>query len=384
MKQFFQFFVGLALAANVANAIASADHVGRYDFSYGVQADIRVRPIQVFDDGVSTYFQFRPMESLPAIFRVSPNGPVILTLQPDGPYLRADGVGGEYLVRLGSATGRITYTRVGRFTPIRAPETVDPAAWTPRGRAEMPLSSAMEAKSAVALEANSYATPAKGDRVSWESSQVLIDETAIGFAANSAKLNAGAVRKLNLLAQGLSGDYLIRVTGRDDGELKEGVDKARSNAIRAHLIANGAHANRIKMDVGSPVKDGNAWLSHVVVEKREMTQRRRDVVAQVTAPSPEPSPARASAEAPSDGFRLLASDVTLSRALKRWAEATNYQVAWEIDVDPPLNADGALPAATMQQAMESLAADMRAKAYDVEITIYANRVIRIAYKKADK
>jgi len=381
MKQFFQIFVGLALAASVANAMATADHVGRYDFSYGIQADIRVRPIQVFDDGVSTYFQFKPMESLPAIFRVAPNGPVILTLQPDGPYLRADGVGGEYLVRLGSATGRITYTREGRFAPIPAPETVDPEAWTPRRRAEMPLSTAMEAKSAVALEANSYATPAKGDRVTWESSQVLIDETAIEFAANSAKLNAVAIRKLNLIAKGLSGDYLIRVTGRDDDDLREGIDKARSNAIRTHLIANGAHANRIKMDVGSPVKNGKAWLSHVVVEKREVIQRPRPVIAHVTTPSPAPLSAQVPPEAPADGFRLLASDLTLSRALKRWAEATNYQVAWEIDVDPPLNADGSLAVTTMQQAMESLAADMRAKAYDVEITIYANRVIRIAHKK---
>ena len=382
MKQFIHIFVGLAMAASITSAMATSDHVGRYDFSYGVQADIRVRPIQVFDDGVSTYFQFKPMESLPAIFRVASGGPVILTLQPDGPYLRADGVGGEYLIRLGSATGRITYTRPGRFMATPAPKTVDPSAWTPRGRAEMPLSTAMEAKSAVALEANSYATPAKGDRVTWESSQVVIDETAIEFEANSAKLNAGAVRKLKRLAQGLSGDYLIRVTGRDDGELKEGVDKARSKAIRDFLIAHGAYANRIKMDVGSPVKDGKSWLSHVVVERREVTalSRPAPAIEQAAAAAPIPAPA----EAPADGFRLLASDVTLSGALKRWAAATNYQVAWEIDVDPPLNADGALPATTMQQAMESLAADMRAKTYDVEITIYANRVIRIAHKKADK
>ena len=380
MKQFIHIFVGLAMAASITSAMATSDHVGRYDFSYGVQADIRVRPIQVFDDGVSTYFQFKPMESLPAIFRVAPEGPMILTLQPDGPYLRADGVGGEYLIRLGSATGRITYTRAGRFTEIQAPQTVSPAAWTPRGRAEMPLSTAMEAKAAVALEANSYATPAKGDKVIWEASQVMIDETAIEFAANSAKLNAGAVRKLNRLAQGLGGEYLIRVTGRDDGEMKEGVDKARADAIRAHLVANGAFANRIKTDVGSPVKEGKAWMSHVVVERREVAERPKPATTQVTAHAPAPAPA----EAPADGFRLLASDVTLSGALKRWAAATNYQVAWEIDVDPPLNADGALPATTMQQAMESLAADMRAKAYDVEITIYANRVIRIAHKKADK
>jgi hypothetical protein len=120
----------------------------------------------------------------------------------------------------------------------------------------------------------------------------------------------------------------------------------------------------------------------VVVERREVTALTRPAPAieQAAAAAPIPAPA----EAPANGFRLLASDVTLSGALKRWAAATNYQVAWEIDVDPPLNADGALPATTMQQAMESLAADMRAKAYDVEITIYANRVIRIAHKKADK
>lgn len=371
MKQFFQILVGLTLSASIAAAVAS-DHVGRYDFAYGVQSDIRVRPIQIFDDGANTYFQFRQMDSLPAIFRVTPDGPVMLTLQVDGPYLRADGVGAEHLIRLGSATGRVTYARPGRFALIQAPASVDPSMWTARGREGIPLSTAMEARGAVALEANSYATPAKGDKVIWETSQFLVDEFAIGFGTDSSKLTPDASRKLMRLARDLGGEYLIRVTGRDDGNLKEGVDRARAKVIREFLIANGARSSQIKTDVGSPVKDGKYWLSHVVLERREA----------VAAPKAATAVAARSAEAPVGGFKLLATDHTLSGAVRRWASATNYQVAWEIDVDPPLQADGELQASTMHQAMEFLASDMRAKSYDVTITIYANRVIRIAYSQA--
>lgn len=371
MKQFVQILVGLTLAASMAGAIAS-DHVGRYDFSYGVQADIRVRPIQIFDDGANTYFQFRPMDSLPAIFRVTQDGPVMLTLQVDGPYLRADGVGAEHLIRLGSATGRVTYARPGRFTAISAPAAIDPAMWTARGREGLPLSTAMEARSAVALEANSYATPAKGDKVQWASSQLQLDELAVGFSADSSRISPETSRKLKRLARDLEGDYLVRIIGRDDGNLKEGVDRARAKAIRELLIANGARSNQIKIEVGSPVKDGKVWLSHVIVERREV----------VAAPKTQIDTPAKNAEAPMGGFKLLATDRTLSGALRRWAASTNYQVAWEIDVDPPLQADGELLASTMHQAMESLAADMRSKSYDVKITIYANRVIRIAYTQA--
>ena len=46
------------------------DRVGHYDFSYQAAGDNRVRPVQVFDDGKSTFFQFRAGEPVPAIFAI--------------------------------------------------------------------------------------------------------------------------------------------------------------------------------------------------------------------------------------------------------------------------------------------------------------------------
>jgi hypothetical protein len=51
------------------------DRMGGYDFSYQAIGDQRVKPVQVFDDGRNTYFQFRSGEPIPAIFADSSPAP---------------------------------------------------------------------------------------------------------------------------------------------------------------------------------------------------------------------------------------------------------------------------------------------------------------------
>lgn len=360
----------LLLLATVS--IAHADQYGRYDFEYSIVADPRVRPIQVFDDGTSTFFQFGKTDTLPAVFRVSSKGPELMTLQFEGPYLKASGVAAEYLIRLGSANGSVVYTKPGRFQPVAAPANPPPSQWTPAARAAMPLSRAMEEQGAIALEANSYATPVKGDRMAWTTGAAKTDEISITFPAGSSKLTSDQLRKIKALAVRVQGQYSVRITARDDDELKEGVEQARGAVIRAALLQQGLKGEAIRVEYGHGVKEGRMWASQVSVISHELQARQRDAVepAQQTV-------AAVSTEMPPDGFRLSQADSTLSGAVKRWASATNYQVVWDAPHDPVIEGAATLSASSMKDALQVVVADMRSKGYEVGVTIYANRVIAV-------
>ena len=58
----------LAVAAALGLVVvhgSTEDRIGGYNFSYDMTGDNRVRPIQVFDDGRDTFFQFRAGDPVP-------------------------------------------------------------------------------------------------------------------------------------------------------------------------------------------------------------------------------------------------------------------------------------------------------------------------------
>lgn len=370
IRRVFLFLLATLLLA--ANAFAQGDRYGRYDFEYAIEADQRVRPIQVFDDGTNTFFQFPKAEALPAVFRVGAKGPELLTLQFEGPYLRATGIGAEYLIRLGSYNGRVAYSRPGRFQPVAAPANPSPSQWTPAARASTPLSRAMEEQGAVALEANSYAIPVKGDRMVWTTGSPRTEEISITFPAGSSKLSADQLRKIKALSQRVQGQYSVRITARDDDELKEGVEQARGAVIRAALLQQGLKGESIRVEYGHGVKEGRLWASQVSVISHELRARdpaETDATSRPLLQTP--------GESPSDGFRMSPADGTVAGALKRWAAATGYQVVWDVPTDPAIDGAATLPVVTMKDAVQAIVADMRAKGYEVGATIYSNRVIAV-------
>lgn len=109
------------------------DRMGGYDFSYQAIGDQRVKPVQVFDDGRNTYFQFRSGEPIPAIFVDSSSGTALQMPQIEGPYVKVPTVSGVYSLRLGYSSGRVIYsggTRgqdAGRLAPVPAVAPVAPA-----------------------------------------------------------------------------------------------------------------------------------------------------------------------------------------------------------------------------------------------------------------
>lgn len=85
-------------------------------------------------------------------------------------------------------------------------------------------------------------------------------------------------------------------------------------------------------------------------------------------------------EAPAIGFDFKASDRTISGAIRRWASAANYKVVWDLPLtmDAPVSGDVPVGAANMQDALEKVVAALQRKGYDIQATVYSNRVIRFS------
>lgn len=94
--------VGACVASGAAQA---------YDFAYQLSGDRRVAPVQVFDDGASTWLQFTPGQALPAIFDLGRDGQAgnLLSYVQQGPYVVLNGTAGGFLLRIGDVTARAEY-----------------------------------------------------------------------------------------------------------------------------------------------------------------------------------------------------------------------------------------------------------------------------------
>lgn len=73
-----------------------------YDFSWRLSGDRQAGPIQIFDDGRSTWLQFAPQQPIPAIFSRSEQGDQLLAHRTQGPYVVVDGVWSLLIMRAGA------------------------------------------------------------------------------------------------------------------------------------------------------------------------------------------------------------------------------------------------------------------------------------------
>lgn len=371
-------FVAVALALPATATIApTPERIGRYDFSYQIQAHSRVTPVQVFDDGVNTYFQFNGGGAVPAIFRVTEFGPELTIQTFEGPYLRVDGTAAQFLLRLGSASGSVTYMAAGRrggapgteavpaLKPLMAPT------WKAVVASSQPVAFTPSEAQPRALETNSYATPAKGDVIEWAAGASETEEHEYVFAKDSSSLSGSQLARLRRLAKSLSGNYKVVIIGRDDDGLKEGTAEARARFIAQALVKSGVRQSLVEGRIGGAVKSSGGWATHVRVIRTPIArQATRGLSVAPQAPL----------EAPPDGFALLVSDRNIAAAVNRWARATSYQIVWDAPEagEPEINANYRLSATSMREAIDLLVQGMRAKGYDVNATIYKNRVVRLA------
>lgn len=111
-------------------SVSEVRTLGRYDFSYRIEGDARAAPLQIFDDGRQTYFQFR--EPVPAIFALGGDQQrVKLAPRRDGPYLVLDRIEREFVFVLdedkAQAAGKYIGAQNRAVLPHELPALPEPA-----------------------------------------------------------------------------------------------------------------------------------------------------------------------------------------------------------------------------------------------------------------
>jgi type IV secretion system protein VirB9 len=78
--------------------------------AYGVTGSAALRPIEIFDDGQMTYFQWAPNVAVPAIFAVAADGSdSLVNYVVRGPYIIVDQVAGRFKLRSGKEVATVEY-----------------------------------------------------------------------------------------------------------------------------------------------------------------------------------------------------------------------------------------------------------------------------------
>jgi type IV secretion system protein VirB9 len=82
--------------------IPELDDPSKYNFGYSLTGSNVIAPIRIFDDGVFTYFQFRPNAEVPAFFIVNSDGrEQIINYRARGDYIVIERTASQYTLRLG-------------------------------------------------------------------------------------------------------------------------------------------------------------------------------------------------------------------------------------------------------------------------------------------
>lgn len=424
----------VAVVMGAAPAIsAPGNRVGSYDFGYATNGDTRIAPVQTFDNGKDTFFQFRAGDPIPAIFQVKGKEVNLMVPTFEGPYVKVPSTSGRYTLQLGRARAQVVYVTGTREEGVRVDaygangQRVAPAAAVrdPNARLVASLENSMQYLSATSLEANSYATPLRGDRIEWRDSETVTENEQVWFPKGQGFLGKNALRDVAALGARYTNASAIVITGRDDDSFKEGLEMARANSIKATLIKAGVPANVISVKVGSAGKaDKGLWPSDIRIESAVPTKIARpgnpsgDVAREnihqllragvitpdqaigllrragqqelaakaeeIRAQFQQSADAKAAADSASKAveadplkFDFRASDRTISNTLRRWGQSAKYEVVWNAPAsdDAAVNGATVLSATSMKQAVEMVVASMRRKGYQINATIYSNRVI---------
>ena len=396
---------------------SAPDRLGAYDFSYQSTGDLRVRPAQVFDDGRSTYFQFRAGEPVPAIFAVTPNGPSLLVPEAEGPYIRVAAVASGYVLRLGYGLGRVAYTGGGRTMPaidlVQAVPSQQASAAVERliaasAQIQGLPSEMMQPAHRVALEINSYATPIKGDRTVWTGPEEVSQDYSIPFVIGRSKLGPTAVKMLRSLGGTMHGATKIEVTGRDDQTYREGLAESRAAAIADALTRAGIPRSRIVIKTSAQVVEGSSKGVVVGASIRARTVPASKQPEAVAASRPaanddveaivlqlrsgQLTPSQAVAAL--DGVRaspssiaaltlprgvgpwaVRKSDGTVENMLKRWAQDSGWRVLSKGAPNIEIHGDAEVDRREFLHAADYAITQAKQAGYRIKATAYSNNVL---------
>lgn len=414
----------VALAALAPVHGSSPDRVGAFDFSYQSTGDSRVRPAQVFDNGKSTYFQFRAGEEVPAIMDVTKGSAVLLVPEFEGPYVRVPAVGSAFVLKLGLGVGRVTYVGDGR---IAVPDA-DPMAYGSHRRDQAAAERLLAASSRIAGGANpmaavgsprpidltvdSYATPLRGDRVQWTTTPTASAELEIPFVQGSGSLGPAATRIVRAFAASSKEAQKIVVKGIDDSSYKEGLAEQRAKAITDLLIGAGFTKDRIAVELSAIPRSGS--VAQGVVGATLVTYTSKPVDTRLATPGQPPlsvddqsieevvrrlktgqiSPAQAAAAlelsrtnpggrdtagegraAVSSEWTIKLSDQTFANMIKRWGDNSGWRVVVKGAPEIRITGDDVIRRPDFMQAADYAVSQAKKAGFPIKAVAYSNNVL---------
>lgn len=415
--------IPLAIFAVLASATvqgSSPDRLGAYDFSYHVTGDQRVRPAQVFDDGRSTYFQFRAGEAIPAIFALASSGPSLLVPEQEGPYIRVPAVASGYMLRLGHGVGRVAYLGTGRPPVVQDSQSSAIRTAAPLAMDRLLAASAdiqglprdmTDSPPKVGLEVNSYATPIKGDRTVWTSPEVVSPDVSIPFAVGVSKLGPSGIKMVRSMASSMRNANRIEVIGRDDMTYREGLADARALAVLNALTAAGIPRSVIAIKTTSQVIEGatkgvvvgasvvsrtssgtsqSASLGSPSSAQRPLASSQLDaVVARLKAGHLSPSQAAREIEAARGGVQPSVAgirthagpwlvrqvDGTVENMLSRWASESGWKLIAKNVPHIAIHGDAEVERSDFLQAADYAITQAKSAGFRIRATAYSNNVL---------
>lgn len=369
------------LLAAALLAIAGGASASQFNFGYKFDGERSIQPLQVFDDGVNTYFQFRGGNKVvPAIIAESRGAGVVANYSSHGPYVVVPGVASSFRLQYGSMSATIVGNMIRPSTVGADRATEAPAAGAvavAASPAPAPTVQRVVAYGAVNPIGSSAAVQAAAAPARTMPSVT----TYVPFSPNISKLGNEGLTKVRNALKGDGEVTSVSIIGRDDSNFKEGVASGRARAIRDVLIRYGIDASVIVMREGLPregdsekkptsdlvitrtIKAPSAMTAALnaaemvtvqgavqlvnsglksLVKLGALSEERAGAISSllsrsiVSAPVAPAQQTVAPAEPAQETWTMGPADGTAKAALAKWATKGGYELDWRATVDYPV------------------------------------------------
>ncbi len=377
----------------------AAENVGKYDFNYSVTQSERIRVVQIFDDGMQTFFQFKDGDLLPVVFKVTTAGPVASDARLSGQYLVVPGIAGEYILKLGRTVSRVLYAGGGRFTSQNAKDAIamGKVSGGQRDAYARVVAESIEGTPSVNKSnpisevTNTFATPVQGDVVSWGGRSEAINQLDVFYTISSVKLTDAEKKQIRSFASRTGSEGNIDLTVYADDDHRAGVADVRAKSVVSILVGAGLPRDRVRVKFSDSVLPGENGLFKAVtlVSRGNYLSSSNSFSAQSKAKKSVPlATQEASGQMASIGGNFGSKDVqnewvvrksdgTIQSTLNRWANASGWRLV--VRGVPPiyLQGDAVLKRPNFVQAADYVISQIQASGYHIKASAYSDNVLLV-------
>ena len=348
-------FVIIAVAA--VASLAQAQGLEKYNFKYAGEGQKNILPVQVFDDGSQTIFQFKQGQRIPAIFVEQNGGWNLVTPHEDGAYYYIPRISSSYKLKIGYSEATIKYLGSDR----ESHSNVGPVN---------------------ALNKRSYAAVAKGDDFVWADATDH-SENSIVFQKGTAKVSQASAKTFSSLAKKLLDAKSIEVFGYSGVDDDSDLGRRRVDAIVNSLTSFGVERARIKtisnVRGSSDVRGGEigARVEYVIAKIRPSILEKPSIQSKGVESSTRPESFSTLGK---QLYRIEKTDTSILGVLSRWGDASGWKV---IDVNfPHIKLEGStdqeIAYGTFLEAVDKINAGLRRKGYTgIDGKAYSDNIIEI-------